>query len=60
MIPVISSSFLETMADRPGVAAFMAVADIFILFFALTPLLLHFISKRFVENVYYNPKTEVI
>ena len=51
--------FLETINDRPGVAAFMAVADTFLFLFALTPFLLHILSKRFVEDVFYNPKTKV-
>jgi hypothetical protein len=59
MIPIISSSFSEALADRPGVAAFMAVADCFLVFFALTPFLLHFLTKRFVNEIYFNPEKKV-
>uniref|UniRef100_A0A1I8BMC9 YcxB domain-containing protein n=1 Tax=Meloidogyne hapla TaxID=6305 RepID=A0A1I8BMC9_MELHA len=58
-IPIISSSFVETIIERPGLAAFMALADTFLIFFACTPFLLHFLTKRFVENIYYNPKTKI-
>ncbi|CAK5118508.1 unnamed protein product [Meloidogyne enterolobii] len=47
------------MAERPGLAAFMVLTDTFLLFFACTPFLLHFLTKRFVADIYYNPKTKV-
>lgn len=58
-IPIISSSFIEVMAERPGLAAFLVLTDTFLLFFACTPFLLHFLTKRFVADIYYNPKTKV-
>ncbi|CAK5088331.1 unnamed protein product [Meloidogyne enterolobii] len=47
------------MAERPGLAAFMVLTDTFLLFFACTPFLLHFLTKRFVADIYYNPKIKV-
>lgn len=59
MMPVLSSYFGTEALERPGVMLFTFVANSGLAILALTPLLLHSLTRRFVLDVYYNAKTEV-
>lgn len=59
MLPVINSALWEAISERPSVMVFAGVANLFLILFASTPLLLHFLTKRFVQNLFYNSKEQV-
>ena len=59
MIPVLTSYLWEAAAERPSMMAFALVANAFLGILTFTPLLLHFLAKRFVSNLYYNADTKV-
>ncbi|KAI3418766.1 hypothetical protein GPALN_007870 [Globodera pallida] len=59
MIPIITSVLWEPIAERPTVMVFAGVANLFLVFFAMTPLLLHLLTKRFVQNVFFNRKDRI-
>lgn len=41
-----------------GLAPMVAVASIFGFFTYLTPILIHYVSKKYVSSIVYNPQTE--
>uniref|UniRef100_A0A914BVT1 Uncharacterized protein n=1 Tax=Acrobeloides nanus TaxID=290746 RepID=A0A914BVT1_9BILA len=53
VIPIFTAK-LTSNTDNLGVVAFAIMCDIFIGLFTFTPLLLHFLTKRYVVNLYYN------
>ncbi|RCN26068.1 hypothetical protein ANCCAN_28212, partial [Ancylostoma caninum] len=59
MVPVLSSYLWEAAAERPTMMMFTIVANTFLLLLSFTPLLLHFLVKRFPVNIYYNHDTKV-
>uniref|UniRef100_A0AC34GS73 Transmembrane protein 70 n=1 Tax=Panagrolaimus sp. ES5 TaxID=591445 RepID=A0AC34GS73_9BILA len=59
MIPVLTSYLWEAATERPSMMAFALVANSFLGLLTFTPLLLHFLAKRFVVNVYYNDDTKI-
>ncbi|KAE9553721.1 hypothetical protein FO519_003076 [Halicephalobus sp. NKZ332] len=54
MIPVLTSYMWDAASERPSMMAFAVIANAFLGLLTFTPLLLHFLAKRFVANVYYN------
>ncbi|WKY08795.1 hypothetical protein Q1695_001744 [Nippostrongylus brasiliensis] len=59
MVPVLSSYLWEAAAERPAMMMFAIVANTFLVLLSFTPLLLHFLAKRFPVNIYYNHHTKV-
>lgn len=59
MIPIISTYLAQAAAERPSMMVFTIFANASLGILALTPLLLHSLSRRFVLDVYYNDKTEI-
>jgi hypothetical protein len=59
MIPVLTSYLWEAATERPSMMAFAFVANSFLGILTFTPLLLHFLAKRFVVNLYYNDDTKI-
>ena len=59
MMPVLTSRLWEQAVDHPSMMVFTVVANGFLALLTFTPLLLHFLTKRFVFNVYYNPRSQV-
>ncbi|CAD5229118.1 unnamed protein product [Bursaphelenchus okinawaensis] len=57
MVPVLSSQIAQNASEKPSVMAFLVVANCFLGILTFTPLLLHSLTKRFVSDIYYNPKT---
>uniref|UniRef100_A0A915PLS5 Uncharacterized protein n=1 Tax=Setaria digitata TaxID=48799 RepID=A0A915PLS5_9BILA len=56
MIPVLS----KLVAQKPGTGTIAAVVDSFFILYAFTPILLHQIFiKRYIVDLYYNPRTEI-
>ncbi|CAD5234892.1 unnamed protein product [Bursaphelenchus xylophilus] len=58
MIPVLSSQIVQGAAEKPALMTFLVISNAFLALLTFTPLLLHALAKRFVCDVYYNPKTE--
>ncbi|EYB97481.1 hypothetical protein Y032_0140g2166 [Ancylostoma ceylanicum] len=58
MVPVLSSYLWEAAAERPTMMMFTIVANTVLLLLSFTPLLLHFLVKRFPVNIYYNHDTK--
>ncbi|KAL3073155.1 hypothetical protein niasHT_035431 [Heterodera trifolii] len=59
MVPLVTSALWEPIAERPAIAVFAGVANVFLLLFAFTPILLHLLTKRFVQNVFFNEREQV-
>ncbi|KJH49653.1 hypothetical protein DICVIV_04199 [Dictyocaulus viviparus] len=64
MVPVISSYLWDAAAERPTMMLFViglcsCVANTFLVLLSFTPFLLHFLTKRFPINLYYNSDTKV-
>ncbi|KAE9417504.1 hypothetical protein Angca_009343 [Angiostrongylus cantonensis] len=59
MVPLISSYLWETATERPTIMLFTIVANTFLALLSFTPLLLHFLTKRFPINLYYNKDTKI-
>uniref|UniRef100_A0A1I7X7I6 CNNM transmembrane domain-containing protein n=1 Tax=Heterorhabditis bacteriophora TaxID=37862 RepID=A0A1I7X7I6_HETBA len=59
MVPIISSFLWEAASERPTMMMFSVVANTFLVLLSFTPLLLHFLTKRFPVNIYYNHQTKV-
>lgn len=59
VIPLLTASLSEGAAERPSVMLFAAFANFSLGLLALTPLLLHSLTRRFVFDVYYNKKTGI-
>lgn len=59
MIPYLSTQLWEKAVDHPATLSFAVVANITLGILTFTPVLLHFLTKRFIVNVYYNPDTKV-
>ncbi|GMT33203.1 hypothetical protein PFISCL1PPCAC_24500 [Pristionchus fissidentatus] len=58
MVPVLSSYLWEAAAERPSMMAFAVVANSFLILLSFTPLLLHFLAKRFPMDIHYNSHTQ--
>ncbi|GMT04516.1 hypothetical protein PENTCL1PPCAC_26690, partial [Pristionchus entomophagus] len=58
MVPVLSSYMWEAASERPSMMAFAVVANSFLVLLSFTPLLLHFLAKRFPMDVHYNSYTQ--
>ncbi|KAK6755605.1 hypothetical protein RB195_014151 [Necator americanus] len=58
MVPVLSSYLWEAAAERPTMMMFTIIANTFLVALSFTPLLLHFLVKRFPVNIYYNHDTK--
>ncbi|KAK5983400.1 Transmembrane protein 70 protein mitochondrial [Trichostrongylus colubriformis] len=58
MVPVLTSYLWEAASERPSMMMFTVVANTFLVLLSFTPLLLHFLTKRFPVNLYYNNTTE--
>uniref|UniRef100_A0AC34QHV8 Transmembrane protein 70 n=1 Tax=Panagrolaimus sp. JU765 TaxID=591449 RepID=A0AC34QHV8_9BILA len=58
MIPVLTSYLWQSATERPSMMVFAVLANSFLGLLTFTPLLLHFLAKRFVANVYYNAETK--
>ncbi|CAI2354722.1 unnamed protein product [Caenorhabditis sp. 36 PRJEB53466] len=54
MVPVLSSYLWEAAAERPSMMMFAIVANTFLVVLSFTPLLLHFLAKRFPIDIFYN------
>uniref|UniRef100_A0A0N4ZUH6 Transmembrane protein 70 homolog, mitochondrial n=1 Tax=Parastrongyloides trichosuri TaxID=131310 RepID=A0A0N4ZUH6_PARTI len=59
MIPYLTSYLWTAATERPGMMVFTILANTFLGILTFTPLLLHFLTKRFVSNIYYNHDTKV-
>jgi hypothetical protein len=59
MIPVMSSYLSVDASERPSIMVFTVFANAALGILAMTPLLLHSLTRRFVLDVYYNAKTDV-
>ncbi|KAJ1369413.1 hypothetical protein KIN20_030861, partial [Parelaphostrongylus tenuis] len=59
MVPLISSYLWEAATERPTIMLFTIVANTFLALLSFTPLLLHYLAKRFPINLYYNNDTKV-
>ncbi|KAK6057939.1 hypothetical protein COOONC_04501 [Cooperia oncophora] len=59
MVPVLTSYLWEAATERPSMMMFTVVANTFLVLLSFTPLLLHFLAKRFPINLYYNHDTKV-
>ncbi|GMR32196.1 hypothetical protein PMAYCL1PPCAC_02391 [Pristionchus mayeri] len=58
MVPVLSSYLWEAASERPSMMAFAIVANSALVLLSFTPLLLHFLTKRFPMDVHYNSHTQ--
>ncbi|VDO85490.1 unnamed protein product [Haemonchus placei] len=58
MVPVLTSYLWEAATERPSMMMFTIVANTFLVLLSFTPLLLHFLAKRFPVNLYYNHDTK--
>ncbi|CAI4223223.1 unnamed protein product [Auanema sp. JU1783] len=58
MVPVLSNYMWEAAAQRPTMMMFTLVANSFLVLLSFTPLLLHFLAKRFPVELYYNHETK--
>jgi transmembrane protein 70 len=58
MIPVLNKYLSVAATEKPSIMLFMAFANASLGILALTPLLLHSLTRRFVLDVYYNDKTQ--
>lgn len=54
MVPVLSSYLWEAAAEKPTMMMFAIVANTFLVLLSFTPLLLHFLAKRFPIDIFYN------
>ncbi|PAV63110.1 hypothetical protein WR25_17347 isoform C [Diploscapter pachys] len=54
MVPVLSNYLWDAASERPTIALFAGVANVILVLLSLTPLLLHFLAKRFPLNIYYH------
>lgn len=54
MVPVLSSYLWEAAAEKPTMMMFAIVANTFLVVLSFTPLLLHFLAKRFPIDIFYN------
>lgn len=59
MIPVLTKYLSEAAAEKPSVMLFTVFANASLGILALTPVLLHSLTRRFVLDVYYNDKTQI-
>ncbi|CAA98457.1 Transmembrane protein 70 homolog, mitochondrial [Caenorhabditis elegans] len=59
MVPVLSSYLWEAAAERPSMMMFAIVANTFLVLLSFTPLLLHFLAKRFPIDIFYNNDKKV-
>uniref|UniRef100_A0A7E4VL58 Transmembrane protein 70 homolog, mitochondrial n=1 Tax=Panagrellus redivivus TaxID=6233 RepID=A0A7E4VL58_PANRE len=59
MIPVLTSYMWQAASERPSMMVFAILANGFLGLLTFTPLLLHFLAKRFVANVFYNADSKV-
>lgn len=58
MIPVLTTYLSEGASERPSIMVFTVFANASLGILALTPLLLHSLTRRFVLDVYYNDRTD--
>ncbi|CEF66935.1 Protein of unknown function DUF1301, TMEM70 family-containing protein [Strongyloides ratti] len=58
MIPVLTNYLWVAASEKPSMLFFTVLANSFLGLLTFTPLLLHFLVKRFVCNIYYNHDTE--
>lgn len=58
-MPILSSKLWENASEKPSTMVFVVMANLLLGVLTFTPLLLHFLAKRFIANIYYNPKTKV-
>ncbi|KHN71283.1 Transmembrane protein 70 -like protein, mitochondrial [Toxocara canis] len=59
MVPILSSYLWEAAREQPNIMLFAIVANTFLTLLSLTPLLLQFLVKRFIVDIYYNSETKV-
>uniref|UniRef100_A0AC35GJ00 Transmembrane protein 70 n=1 Tax=Panagrolaimus sp. PS1159 TaxID=55785 RepID=A0AC35GJ00_9BILA len=59
MIPALTSYLWEAATERPSMMAFTVIANAFLGLLTFTPLLLHFLAKRYVVNLYYNADSKI-
>uniref|UniRef100_A0AC35TSX9 Transmembrane protein 70 homolog, mitochondrial n=1 Tax=Rhabditophanes sp. KR3021 TaxID=114890 RepID=A0AC35TSX9_9BILA len=59
MIPVLTNYLWIAASERPGMMVITILANGFLALLTFTPLLLHFLVKRFVANIYYNHDTKI-
>ncbi|CAD6196401.1 unnamed protein product [Caenorhabditis auriculariae] len=59
MVPVLSSYLWEAAAERPNMMLFAIVANTFLVLLSFTPILLHFLAKRFPINIYYDHTSKI-
>jgi hypothetical protein len=59
MIPTLTGYFWEMAADSTGMICFLTLTNSFLGLLTFTPFLLHFLVKRFVLDLHYNPESEV-
>jgi hypothetical protein len=58
MMPILTRYLSEAAAEKPSIMLFTVFANASLGILALTPLLLHSLTRRFVLDVYYNDKTQ--
>ncbi|KAI1725883.1 assembly, mitochondrial proton-transport ATP synth complex domain-containing protein [Ditylenchus destructor] len=59
VIPILSAKLWENALYNPSTLVFVVLMNAFIGLLTFTPLLLHFLTKRFVADMYYNSETQV-
>ncbi|VDK49045.1 unnamed protein product [Anisakis simplex] len=59
MVPVLSSYLWAAASEQPSMMLFVIVSNTFLTLLSLTPLLLQFLVKRFIVDIYYNHKTKI-
>ncbi|EFP08921.1 hypothetical protein CRE_18029 [Caenorhabditis remanei] len=59
MVPVLSSYLWEAAAEKPKMMLFAIVANTFLVLLSFTPLLLHFLAKRFPIDIFYNNEKKI-
>ncbi|CAB3397767.1 unnamed protein product [Caenorhabditis bovis] len=58
MVPILSNYLWDAAAERPTMMMFAIVANTFLVLLSFTPLLLHFLAKRFPLDIFYNNDTK--
>ncbi|CAJ0590989.1 unnamed protein product [Cylicocyclus nassatus] len=58
MVPILNTYLWDAAAERPAMMMFTIMANTLLVLLSFTPLLLHFLVKRFPINIYYNHDTK--
>jgi hypothetical protein len=59
LVPMLTARFHQLAAERPATMTLLLLTNVFLIVLSCTPLLLHFLTKRYVIAVHYNASTKV-